>query len=127
PWRSGPPRHLVGWCCALAPAGGAALAGTAVITLQTRGLGARMPPVPRTEGAGLRADLRLLTTAPILMAFGYFVLLTASTSGIQTFAVPALGAIYNAPLVLATGALTVYLFGNASGVLTGGFLPGPAP
>jgi len=41
---------------------------------------------------------------------------------IQTFAVPALGMIYRAPLVLATGALTVYLFGNASGVLTGGFL-----
>jgi MFS family permease len=64
----------------------------------------------------------MLLTVPILMAFGYFVLLTASTSGIQTFAVPALGAIYNAPLVLATGALTVYLLGNATGVLTGGFL-----
>ena len=48
--------------------------------------------------------------------------MTASTGGIQTFAVPALGMIYRAPLVLATGALTVYLFGNASGVLTGGFL-----
>src|SRR5262249_37837796 len=64
--------HLAGWRVALVPAGGVALAATAVITLQTRGLGARMPPVPRTEGAGLRADLRLLTTAPILMAFGYF-------------------------------------------------------
>jgi MFS family permease len=64
----------------------------------------------------------MLMAVPILMAFGYFVLLTASTGGIQTFAVPALGMIYRAPLVLATGALTVYLFGNASGVLTGGFL-----
>src|SRR5262249_40532434 len=114
--------HLAGWRVALVTAGGVALAATAVITLQTRGLGARMPSVRRTEGAGLRADLRLLTAVPILMAFGYFVLLTASTSGIQTFAVPALGAIYQAPLVLATGSLTVYLFGNASGVLTGGFL-----
>jgi MFS family permease len=64
----------------------------------------------------------MLMAVPILMAFGYFALLTASTTGIQTFAVPALGAIYHAPLVLATGALTVYLFGNASGVLLGGFL-----
>jgi len=34
-------------------------------------------------------------------------------------AVPALGAIYHAPLVLATGALTVYLFGNAFSIYTG--------
>jgi len=114
--------HLAGWRVALLAAGGVALVATLVIALQTRGLGARMPPLPSSERAGLRADLRLLTAVPILMAFGYFVLLTASTSGIQTFAVPALGAIYHAPLVLATGALTVYLFGNASGVLTGGFL-----
>jgi MFS family permease len=114
--------HLAGWRVALLAAGGVALLATLVIALQTRGLGAPMPALPRAHGAGLRADLRLLTAVPILMAFGYFVLLTASTSGIQTFAVPALGAIYQAPLVLATGALTVYLFGNASGVLTGGFL-----
>jgi len=114
--------HLAGWRVALLAAGGVALAATLVIALYTRGLGARMPPLPPGERTGLRADLRLLTAVPILMAFGYFVLLTASTSGIQTFAVPALGAIYHAPLVLATGALTVYLFGNASGVLTGGFL-----
>lgn len=114
--------HVAGWRVALLTAGGVALAATLVIALQTAGLGPRMPPLARVHGVGLRADLRMLMAVPILMAFGYFVLLTASTSGIQTFAVPALGAIYGAPLVLATGALTVYLVGNASGVLTGGFL-----
>jgi MFS transporter, FSR family, fosmidomycin resistance protein len=114
--------HVAGWRVALLTAGGVALAATLVIALQTAGLGPRMPPLARVHGVGLRADLRMLMAVPILMAFGYFVLLTASTSGIQTFAVPALGAIYHAPLVLATGALTVYLVGNASGVLTGGFL-----
>jgi len=114
--------HLAGWRVALLTAGGVALLATFVIALHTRGLGAPMPALPRAHGGRLRADLRLLTAVPILMAFGYFVLLTASTSGIQTFAEPALGMIYHAPLVLATGALTVYLFGNASGVLTGGLL-----
>ena len=114
--------HVAGWRVALLTAGGVALAATLVIALQTAGLGPRMPPLARVHGVGLRADLRMLMAVPILLAFGYFVLLTASTSGIQTFAVPALGAIYGAPLVLATGALTVYLVGNASGVLTGGFL-----
>jgi MFS family permease len=114
--------HLAGWRVALVVAGGVALVATAVIAVKTRGLGAPTPAAERAHGVGLRADLRLLVAAPILMAFGYFVLLTASTTGIQTFAVPALGMIYQAPLALATGALTVYLFGNASGVLTGGFL-----
>ena len=114
--------HVAGWRVALVSAGGLALLATGAIALHTSGLGARLPPLPRAERAGLRGDLRLLMAVPILMAFGYFVLLTASTSGIQTFVVPALGAMYHAPLVLATGALTVYLFGNASGVLLGGFL-----
>lgn len=114
--------HLAGWRVALVAAGGLALLATAVIARQTRGLGAPVPPAARAEGAGLAADLRVLLAVPILMAFGYFALLTASTTGIQTFVVPALGAIYHAPLALATGALTVYLFGNATGVLTGGVL-----
>jgi MFS family permease len=88
----------------------------------TRGLGAPAPPAHRAAGAGLRADVRVLLAVPILMAFAYFALLTTSTTGIQTFVVPALGAIYQMPLALATGALTIYLLGNASGVLTGGVL-----
>lgn len=114
--------HLAGWRAALVVAGALALLATAVVAGRTRGLGAPAPPIARAEGAGLAADLRVLLAVPILMAFGYFALLTASTTGIQTFVVPALGAIYHAPLALATGALTVYLFGNATGVLTGGVL-----
>ncbi|HYE92063.1 MAG TPA: MFS transporter, partial [Terriglobales bacterium] len=87
-----------------------------------QGLGQRMPRQDAEAPTTLAADLRVLLAVPILMAFGYFALLTGSTMGIQTFAVPALGMIYNAPLTLATGALTVYLFGNASGIFTGGFL-----
>ena len=114
--------HLAGWRIALLTAGGVALVVTALLATQTRGLGSPMPAPATTERVGLRADVGVLMAAPILMAFGYFALLTGSTTGIQTFAVPALGAIYHAPLTLATGALTVYLFGNATGVLTGGFL-----
>jgi MFS family permease len=114
--------HLAGWRVALLAAGGVALLATALLASQTRGLGAPMPALARPAGTGLGADLRVLMAAPILMAFGYFALLTGSTTGIQTFAVPALAAIYQAPLTLATGALTVYLLGNATGVLIGGFL-----
>jgi MFS family permease len=113
--------HVAGWRAALLTAGGLALLGTVVLATQTRGLGAA-ESTRSASRPGVTADVRLLLAVPILMAFGYFALLTASTMGIQTFAVPALGVIYQAPLALATGALTVYLFGNASGILTGGLL-----
>ena len=113
--------HLAGWRAALMTAGGLALLGSVILALQTRGLGGAAPA--RTEARpSVVADVRVLFAVPILMAFAYFALLTASTMGIQTFAVPALGVIYDAPLTLATGALTVYLFGNATGILTGGVL-----
>ena len=113
---------FAGWRVAVLTAAGVAFAATIVIAWQTQGLGQRMPRQEADAPTTLAADLRVLLAVPILMAFGYFALLTGSTMGIQTFAVPALGMIYNAPLTLATGALTVYLFGNATGIFTGGFL-----
>jgi MFS family permease len=117
-----PVTHLAGWRVALLTAAGAAFVVIAIVAAKTRGLGGAMPRLEHKGSRTLATDLRVLLAAPILMAFGYFALLTGSTTGIQTFAVPALGMIYDAPLALATGALTVYLFANAAGILTGGFL-----
>jgi predicted MFS family arabinose efflux permease len=113
---------VAGWRAALLAAGSVALLGTTVIARQTRRLGAVAEHPVRPGSGGLRGELRVLAATPILMAFGYFALLTGSTTGIQTFSVPALSAIYHAPLTVATGALTVYLLGNACGVLAGGVL-----
>ena len=66
--------------------------------------------------------MKLLMATPILVAFAYFALLATSLIGIQTFSVSAMVAIYEAPLGLATSALTAFLFGSAAGVLVGGFL-----
>lgn len=119
----GPVAAVAGWRAALLVAGGLGLAATAAVAAQTRGLGTAGPARPATAAASdLRGQIAVLTATPILMAFGYFALLTTSTTGIQTFSVPALGAIYQAPLALATGALTLYLLGNATGILAGGFL-----
>jgi MFS family permease len=73
-------------------------------------------------GLGFLAEVRPLLTTPILMAFGYFVLVAASMSGIQTFAVASMVAIYDVPLGLAAGTLTAYMLGSAAGVVFGGFL-----
>lgn len=112
---------FAGWRAALLVAGGLGLAATAVIAGQSRGLGG-VTATRGTAGPDLRGQLSVLMAAPILMAFAYFALLTTSTTGIQTFSVPALGALYHAPLTLATSALTIYLFGNATGILVGGVL-----
>jgi len=50
------------------------------------------------------------------------VLVAASMSAVQNFAVVAMVAIYDAPLTLAAGALTVYMLGSAAGIVCGGFL-----
>jgi MFS family permease len=114
--------HFAGWRIALVAAGIVGCLATLAIARQTRGLGRPTPRIPHAPRVGLRADIRVLLSAPILMALGYFALLTAASTGIQTFSVPALGMIYLAPLTLATGALTVYLVGSALGTFTGGFL-----
>jgi len=66
--------------------------------------------------------LAVLTSIPVLMCFAYFTLLSFSFIGTQTFAVTAFVQIFEAPLALATGALTAYFVGSAVGVFFGGFL-----
>jgi MFS family permease len=117
-----PVAHVAGWRMGLIAAAGVALFATLVIARLTPGLGRPMPPLTHEARPSLGSDLRVLLAAPVLIAFGYFALLTASTTGIQSFSVPALGMIYHAPLTLAAGALTVYLLGNATGLLAGGLL-----
>src|SRR5713226_4719184 len=73
-------------------------------------------------GPGILAQVGPLLTPPIVMAFGYFALVAASMSAVQIFAVSAMVTIYEVPLPLAAGALTVYLLGSAAGIVCGGFL-----
>ena len=117
-----PVAHVAGWRAGLIVAGGVALLATLVIARLTPGLGQPMHGIAAEARTSVVADLRVLFAAPILIAFGYFALLSAAFTGIQSFAVPALLMIYAAPRTLAAGALTAFLIGNASGLLAGGFL-----
>jgi MFS family permease len=117
-----PVTYVAGWRVALVTAGAVALLATLVIARLSPGLGQRRPAAAVATGFSLGADLRVLLAAPILIAFGYFALLSGAFTGIQTFAVPAVLTIYGAPLSLAAGALTAFLIGNATGLLAGGVL-----
>jgi FSR family fosmidomycin resistance protein-like MFS transporter len=113
-----------GWRVAVTSVGAAGVV-TALFLSRQRALGDvhRPAKAPAAGGAaGVRAQAHLLLTPPIMMAFGYFVLVAASMSAVQVFAVSAMVAIYEVPLTLAAGALTAYLLGGAGGIVCGGFL-----
>jgi len=77
----------------------------------------------RAEGAGgLAADIRVLTSAPVLMCFGYFVLVSVAFIAMQNFGIATTMALYGISATLASASLTAYLLGGAAGILTGGFV-----
>jgi MFS family permease len=106
-----------GWRGALL---GAALVGVVVIVLLAS-QGAMLQAMParqRQDAGGLRPLLQL----PVLMVFGYFVLLGVAFIAIQTFGVTAMVSLYGVDVVLASAALTAYLVGGAVGIFCGGFI-----
>ncbi|HTG10243.1 MAG TPA: MFS transporter [Candidatus Eisenbacteria bacterium] len=109
-----------GWRVALVTVGAAGLAVVSVLATQLRAF-AGGPATARARSSTGR-EVRLLLTAPILSAFAYFALIATALIGLQTFGVTTLMRIYDTPLALATGALTAFLVGGASGILAGGLL-----
>jgi MFS transporter, FSR family, fosmidomycin resistance protein len=119
----------VGWRGALLAMGGAGLAVTLAVTVGLGGAGrVRAPAVgdkatpAGTAAPRLAGDVRLLLTAPIILAFAYFALQAGANLGVTAFSVPALVMIYDVPIIFAASAVTGYLLGSAGGILLGGFL-----
>ena len=114
----------LGWRGSLLTVG--AVGVTAAVALSTQGatLVDRVEPALRgaTSAPGLGASVKLLLAPSILTAFAFFAFIATSLIGIQTFSASAMVQIFDAPLGLATGALTVFLLGSATGILVGGFM-----
>ncbi len=112
-----------GWRGALL---GAAILGAAVIAfLALHRDSLYVEPADRRHAGaqgGLSADLRVLGSAPVLMCFGYFVLIAVGFIAIQTFGVATMMSLYGASNALASAALTSYLLGAAAGIFAGGFV-----
>ena len=62
----------------------------------------------------------LVTSAPLMSAFFYFVMVAAALAGMQGFTVTALVERFDTPLHLAAAGVTAYFFGGAVGILLGG-------
>ena len=63
-----------------------------------------------------------LLSLPVVMCFGYFLLLSFALIGTQNFLPATLAALYATPLTLATTALTGFLLGASAGVMVGGWV-----
>lgn len=61
-----------------------------------------------------------LFSIPVVMCFGYFLLLSTAMIGVQNFLPATLDALYSTPLTVATTALTAFLLGASAGVIVGG-------
>jgi FSR family fosmidomycin resistance protein-like MFS transporter len=113
----------VGWRGALL---GAAVLGAAVIVVLAifRDAIHVAPADGHRAGArgGLKADVRILASLPVLMCFGYFILVSVQFVATQNFGVVTFIALYGVSAALASAALTSYLLGGAAGILAGGFV-----
>jgi MFS family permease len=66
------------------------------------------------------STLATLASPPILLCFAYFVLLSVSLTGNQTFMPAALNQLYGTSLGTAGAALSAYLLAGSLGILAGG-------
>jgi MFS family permease len=106
-----------GWRGALL---GAAAIGAAVVALLAfQGTTLQAAPV-RQRHAGSALDA--LRQAPVLMCFGYFVMIGVGFIAIQTFGIATMVSLYGVNVALASAALTAFLLGGATGIFFGGFL-----
>jgi MFS family permease len=64
----------------------------------------------------------VLGSAPVLMCFGYFVLVAVAFVAMQNFGVATMVMHFGVSAALASTALTAYLLGGAAGIFAGGFL-----
>jgi len=112
-----------GWRGALL--GAAALGAVVIVVLALLRHAIHVEPADRrAAGAqgGLAADVRILASLPVLMCFGYFILISVQFIATQNFGVVTFISLYGVSAVLASTALTSYLLGGAAGILTGGFV-----
>jgi FSR family fosmidomycin resistance protein-like MFS transporter len=113
----------LGWRSALAITGIAGLGIVALLASQSRELLAgrfQRRTAAGPSSAPAPSTLALLASPPILLCFGYFVLLSVSLTGNQTFMPAALNQLYGISLATAGGALSAYLLAGSLGILAGG-------
>lgn len=116
---------VYGWRAATIAAGVVGLLITAIIASRAALSGAQAdaggPRAQGTRHGGLRQEIGALVSVPVLKCFAFFTFYSMALIGLQTFSVSVTTALYGAPLVTASAALTGFLFGGIVGIVAGGF------
>lgn len=73
-------------------------------------------------GTSILEGLRLLRSPQILALFAFYILFAAAGTGITSFSIVTLVALYDTPLAVASAALTLFLVSAAAGTLLGGII-----
>ena len=115
-------QQWLGWQGAFLAASVLGILVAAIIVAQPAALFEAPPKPPKKKDEPGQAGWSLLLSAPILLNFLFFVMITFASTGVQNYSVVALGEAYGTPLTLANTALTVNLMLSAFGVLVGGLL-----
>ncbi len=134
-WAVAPPfvaglAALFDWRTAVASAGAAGLAYVAFMLFWSRDLADE--PVLETKRADqeeetFASDLRLLSSAPIVLCFCYFTFLAMAIIGVQSFGALSLMKLHGLPYGAATAALTAFIIASAAGVFAGGIIADRTP
>lgn len=111
---------LIGWRGALATAGIVGIVVVGVLYTQRAYLDSQR--AHDAKGHTILGSVGLFRQAAILACFAYFVVQTAASIGLQTFAPSALHTGFGVVLALANSAITAYLLGGTAGIFVGGFL-----
>ena len=111
---------LIGWRSALGVMGAIGIVVLGVLYMQREHLSSQRAADAHTHT--LRGSFALFKQAAILACFGYFIVQTTASVGMQTFAASALHAGFDVALGLANSAVTAYLLGGSAGILLGGFI-----
>lgn len=119
-------QQALGWQNALVAASVLALVVAIPFVMQPAALFEAAPKAVRPASEKPKDETqggwRLLLSGPILLNLLFFVMITFSTTGVQNYAVVALGEAYGTPIAVANTALTANLMLSAFGVLVGGLL-----
>ena len=112
---------LFGWRAAVMILGAGGVVFALFLSTQRSLLGGRPHPTGQAKQTE-PAPGRVLLSAPILMAFLYFALLSIALTGVQSFLPSALPAVFGVSVAAASAMLTLYLIAASAGVLIGGYL-----
>jgi MFS transporter, FSR family, fosmidomycin resistance protein len=75
-----------------------------------------------TPDKAASSQLGFLQSGAVWLCFAFFFLTTAAFGILQNYSPAILGEVYGVSLAVATGGLTAYLLGSATGMIVGGFL-----